>query len=397
MLISAPFSFFPISSIIIVHGLQGNPWRTWLYDPSQLQRHDASPSERDLRAQRAQAGSKRRGLGSAISELARALSTTSSRRTKKVKDSVDQDGARAVAEAVYWPKDLLPADCPNARILVWGYDTVVTEGYSPVNKANLFAHAKDLLYSLERQEPKGRSIIFVAHSLGGLLVKDVLRRAQQADEAEYNDIIEFNQSCYFSGYAPSRKPRIRRSRRDRPACCQHAVENGQQQSRYPRPWPRLARARAVQRVISAAVAYIWLSCEDFSGEPRVLGSEVRDSERQGVSISVVKIFITNTNTSLPQIVPDISSSLDDPREHAETLQADHRNMTKFWGGDDPNYVKLGGELKGVIAQLSHTSPTPDITLDSASGTEEDESPDPSPCLELSKEEQGTAAATFCSG
>lgn len=72
-------------------------------------------------------------------------------------------------------------------------------------------------------------------------------------------------------------------------------------------------------------------------------------------------------------------------------------MTKFWGGDDPNYVKLGGELKGVIAQLSHTSPTPDITLDSASGTEEDESPDPSPCLELSKEEQGTAAATFCSG
>lgn len=199
MLISAPFSFFPISSIIIVHGLQGNPWRTWLYDPSQLQRHDASPSERDLRAQRAQAGSKRRGLGSAISELARALSTTSSRRTKKVKDSVDQDGARAVAEAVYWPKDLLPADCPNARILVWGYDTVVTEGYSPVNKANLFAHAKDLLYSLERQEPKGRSIIFVAHSLGGLLVKDVLRRAQQADEAEYNDIIESTKAVIFLG------------------------------------------------------------------------------------------------------------------------------------------------------------------------------------------------------
>src|SRR5690606_2426898 len=46
-------------------------------------------------------------------------------------------------------------------------------------------------------------------------------------------------------------------------------------------------------------------------------------------------------TLLTQIVPDISSSLDDPREHAETLQADHRNMTKFWGREDPNYVKLG--------------------------------------------------------
>jgi hypothetical protein len=50
-----------------------------------------------------------------------------------------------------------------------------------------------------------------------------------------------------------------------------------------------------------------------------------------------------------KVVSDVSSSLDDPRERAETLQADHRNMTKFWGRDDPNYLKVGGELRRIMA------------------------------------------------
>jgi hypothetical protein len=61
-------------------------------------------------------------------------------------------------------------------------------------------------------------------------------------------------------------------------------------------------------------------------------------------------------------------------------------MTKFWGRDDPNYVKLGGELKNVMTQLPHTNPASDM--------EEDQAPDMSPSVELSKEEQGTAAGTM---
>ena len=191
--------FFLRFPIIIVHGLQGNPWRTWLYDPSQLQRHDVSHPEWDLRAQHSQPEGRRTNLGLAISGLAKAFSPSSSRGTKGFNGPVGDDGARAELQAVYSPKDLLLADCPEARILVWGYDTTVTEGYGAVNKANIFAHAKDLLYTLERQRRKGRSIIFVAHSLGGLHVKDVLRRVQQAEEAEFNDIIESTKAVDFLG------------------------------------------------------------------------------------------------------------------------------------------------------------------------------------------------------
>jgi hypothetical protein len=33
---------------------------------------------------------------------------------------------------VFWPKDLLPCDCPNARIITWGYDSHVSkQGFYP--------------------------------------------------------------------------------------------------------------------------------------------------------------------------------------------------------------------------------------------------------------------------
>jgi hypothetical protein len=52
-----------------------------------------------------------------------------------------------------------------------------------------------------------------------------------------------------------------------------------------------------------------------------------------------------------QVVPDLSSSLDDPREHAETLDANHMDMTKFKGPNDLNYKKVGGELKRVVNRM----------------------------------------------
>ena len=66
-------------------------------------------------------------------------------------------------------------------------------------------------------------------------------------------------------------------------------------------------------------------------------------------------------------MPDISSSLDDPREHAETIQSDHRNMAKFRGRDDPNYAKMRGELKRIMSLLSDGVPTPNLS-DQEQGT-----------------------------
>jgi hypothetical protein len=75
---------------------------------------------------------------------------------------------------VFWPADLLSKECPNARILVYGYDTVVTKYLTgATNKNSIVSHSKDLLHALSRERLLDRRLIFIAHSLGGIVVKEV--------------------------------------------------------------------------------------------------------------------------------------------------------------------------------------------------------------------------------
>ncbi|CAG7850983.1 SubName: Full=Related to kinesin light chain {ECO:0000313/EMBL:CCA74840.1} [Serendipita indica DSM 11827] len=76
---------------------------------------------------------------------------------------------------VLWLRDLLPADIPNARILVYGYDAD-TRSRECVSTQTIYQHADKFVKSLLRQRsdiPR-RPIIFVAHSLGGIVLKQAL-------------------------------------------------------------------------------------------------------------------------------------------------------------------------------------------------------------------------------
>lgn len=115
-------------SIVFIHGLRGHPRDTWT--------HHAS--------------------WTSVSNL---------RRIKR------KDNA-----GVYWPFDLLPKDFAEARILTYGYDSHLIGGFSGVaNRCGISDHGQDLLAALEdirRADPQ-RPLIFIAHSLGGLVVKEV--------------------------------------------------------------------------------------------------------------------------------------------------------------------------------------------------------------------------------
>ena len=50
-------------------------------------------------------------------------------------------------------------------------------------------------------------------------------------------------------------------------------------------------------------------------------------------------------------MPPQSPTLGDRRERAETIAANHINMCKFWGKEDPGYNQVGGELKTIVDQI----------------------------------------------
>ena len=74
---------------------------------------------------------------------------------------------------VFWPKDLLPQDCPNARILTFGYAALVLGATPPLIKDLGQTLLNTLVINRRNKKATTRPLIFVAHSLGGIIVKSV--------------------------------------------------------------------------------------------------------------------------------------------------------------------------------------------------------------------------------
>ncbi|PVF90833.1 hypothetical protein CPB86DRAFT_551855, partial [Serendipita vermifera] len=74
-----------------------------------------------------------------------------------------------------WLKDLLPLDIPNARILTYGYDSD-TRRFTHTSTQSIFQHAETFVADLTqvRSANPERPIIFLAHSLGGIILKKAL-------------------------------------------------------------------------------------------------------------------------------------------------------------------------------------------------------------------------------
>ena len=47
----------------------------------------------------------------------------------------------------------------------------------------------------------------------------------------------------------------------------------------------------------------------------------------------------------------MSSSLDDPRERAQHIDANHMDITRYSSRDDPGYRKVGGELCLLVKDI----------------------------------------------
>jgi hypothetical protein len=87
---------------------------------------------------------------------------------------------------------------------VWGYDSMVTRGpREAANKSGIFAQGQNLLYSLSRERTQRKPIIFVAHSLGGILVKEMISYADASKERDFLEIVEDISAVVFLG-APHR-------------------------------------------------------------------------------------------------------------------------------------------------------------------------------------------------
>ncbi|KAF2904971.1 hypothetical protein ILUMI_01214 [Ignelater luminosus] len=100
-----------------------------------------------------------------------------------------------------WPKDWLPEDCRYLRVIGVNYDTSLSM-WAPIcpaeqTKTTLEERSNEFLEKLLKAGVGQRSIIWVTHSMGGLLVKNILCKASESNSQELKNLCSNTKAIVF--------------------------------------------------------------------------------------------------------------------------------------------------------------------------------------------------------
>ncbi|PRP88380.1 protein SERAC1-like [Planoprotostelium fungivorum] len=189
--------------IVFIHGVTGHYQTTWVQlpqnKPNEKEETEASEAARDeisydLDAMMSYLSSLRAALSE--SEKPQVVSRSDE---QMIKELVKDD--QKMEDFVCWPRDWMPGenseDClgksdeisetfPNCRILSISYDSWLTKWSG--NTLPLQQQSEEIIDKLKMAQVGERPVIFVVHSFGGLVTKEMMRYA--STHKEYRDLLE---------------------------------------------------------------------------------------------------------------------------------------------------------------------------------------------------------------
>ncbi|KAH8666069.1 hypothetical protein BGZ61DRAFT_461584 [Ilyonectria robusta] len=318
-----------VVDIVIIHGLKGHPFKTWT--ARNEPRHPSLATPTLPQSECSDTGKERE------KKLWHGPLAWKPSGKRAPEDDAQMQVAKRVKRSdstgppVFWPFDLLPQECPKARILTYGYDTKITKYMAGgTNKSSIFSHSKDFMFALSRDRVSDRPLLFVAHSLGGIVVKEMLARSSISTESNFKNIVESTAAIIFLGTPHRGSP-------DLSALGEWA--------RSFLSILRMETTSAILDTLGLKTTDLERAQESFSGLWQQYDFRVKTFQ-EGLSLMGVNLGVLGN-----KVVPDSSSLIGDQREHAETLQANHLDMCRYTGADDPNYLKVAGEIRAIYLSI----------------------------------------------
>jgi hypothetical protein len=182
-----------VADLCFVHGLGGHPQGTWNYGKTRTA--DAPDGAASVNKPKER------------SSLSIGLERLGLKKRQPVKNEGVNDQAPAVDgendTSCFWPFELVPDDFDNVRILTYGYDSHPSHFYKgSTNQMTITQHSQKLLQQITnvRTKCRGRPIIFVAHSLGGILVKDmIIQSGKYEQQPKFLDVSKCTFAIIFFG------------------------------------------------------------------------------------------------------------------------------------------------------------------------------------------------------
>ncbi|OAA65369.1 hypothetical protein SPI_02156 [Niveomyces insectorum RCEF 264] len=225
---------------------------------------------------------------------------------------------------VYWPLDLLPSSCPNIRIMTWGCQTLATKGRLLPAQNTVFDHAADLLHELValRTETRttGRALALVAHSLGGVIVKEMLRRSEASSDPVVKDILHSLSAVVF-------------------LACPHrdTVHGGLGDAIRSMAGVMMGiddTDEVLQDLSGANAPYVNLGRQNFIRIWNDYNFKVKTFQE------ALPLPLELENSQQGYDLRREASYIGDPRERCESVEAHHLDMGKYSSADDPAYRSL---------------------------------------------------------
>ncbi|KAJ5794517.1 alpha/beta-hydrolase [Penicillium paradoxum] len=227
-----------------------------------------------------------------------------------------------------WPQTLLPSRIPHARILSYGYDAYVVR--STVTSSNkLIDHATNLLNDLVSNRAASnalsRPVIFVAHSLGGLVCKKAILLSRNNPDSHLRDIFQSTKGIIFMG-TPHKGSWIA-------------------------DWAKIpARSLGIVKSTNTSLLAV------LETETQLLESlqvefwgMVRELRESGRFLEVTSFFEELPLPIVGLVVRKDSATLDG--YNSISMHANHRDMVKFGSEQENGYQRLLGELKRWESQI----------------------------------------------
>ncbi|KAI9853089.1 MAG: hypothetical protein M1838_001590 [Thelocarpon superellum] len=247
-----------------------------------------------------------------------------------------------------WLRDFLPQQVPCARIMTYGYDSIVAFSKSVANiddfAVDLFTRLSDIRVT---PQEKARPVIFVCHSLGGIVVKKALVIAQ-ARSRLHGALLEKIKGIAFMG-TPHR-------------------------GASPAFWATL-----VADVLSAATVGFSTNRDLVKALKRdspVLADVSKQFIERGADFPIVSFYETEKFSNLNCVIVDQDSAcLGWPNERAIPVQGDHRMICRFAEIGSQKYTPiwkainslaesaLGPPVPAVPDRPAVVAPVPNGTVD----------------------------------
>ncbi|KAM0542036.1 hypothetical protein ACHAO7_010158 [Fusarium culmorum] len=227
-----------------------------------------------------------------------------------------------------WPKTLLPSELPRACILTYGYDAyVVSKSVASSNR--LIDHATNLLTDLtndrRRRNASSRALIFVVHSLGGLVCKEAILLSRNNPNRSRQDFFTHVKGVVFMG-TPHK-------------------------GSWMADWSGIpAKALGLVKSTNRSLLEVLETNNQYleSIHVRFL-SMMREQREAGRQLEVVCFFEELALSAVGKVVSKESATFEgyDPI----TIHANHADMVKFGSAEENGFKRVVGELTAWKSEI----------------------------------------------